>query len=101
MTARRRTGRAALTEYRVLRRLSGYTLLEVAIHTGRTHQIRVHLSNLGHPVVGDTLYGARGGMLDRNFLHAFRIRFRHPRSGERMDISAPLPAELQAFLNAL
>ena len=100
MTARRRTGRAALTEYRVLRRLPGYTLLEVAIHTGRTHQIRVHLSNLGHPVVGDTLYGARGGVLDRNFLHASRIRFRHPRSGESMDISAPLPAELQAFLGS-
>jgi 23S rRNA pseudouridine1911/1915/1917 synthase len=101
MTARRRSGREALTEYRVLRRWPGYTLLEVRIHTGRTHQIRVHLSNLGHPVAGDTLYGARGGLLARNFLHAARIRFRHPRTGTPLEFSAPLPPELQAFLDGL
>ncbi len=100
MTARRRSGREALTEYRVLRRLAGYTLLEVTLHTGRTHQVRVHLASLGHPVVGDTLYGASRGVLGRNFLHAARIAFRHPRTGQRLEISAPLPNELEKFLEA-
>ncbi len=101
MTARRRSGREAVTEYRVLRRFAGFTLLEVTIHTGRTHQIRVHLSTMGHPVAGDTLYGAPGGVLDRNFLHAARIAFRHPRTGQPMEIPAPLPAELRAFLERI
>jgi len=101
MTSRRRSGREARTEYRVLRRFPGFTLLEVEIHTGRTHQIRVHLSSLGHPVAGDTLYGAPGGLLGRNFLHAARIRFRHPLSGDALEFSAPLPAELEEFLRAL
>ncbi len=98
MTSRRRGGREALTEFRVLRRLPRFTLLEVTIHTGRTHQIRVHLAAEGHPVAGDTLYGAPGGLLGRNFLHAARIGFRHPADGRPMEFSAPLPAELQAFL---
>lgn len=98
MTARRRSGREALTKYRVLRPLAGFTLLEVTPHTGRTHQVRVHLASLGHPVVGDTLYGAPGGVLDRTFLHAARIAFHHPRTGQRLEISAPLPAELAQFL---
>ena len=100
MTARRTGAKAreALTEYKVLRRLLRFTLLKVTLHTGRTHQARVHLASRGHPVVGDTLYGAPGGLLDRNFLHAASIGFHHPRTGQRLEISAPLPPELEKFL---
>lgn len=110
MTTRRAQGREAVTDYRVLRELDGFTLVEAILHTGRTHQVRVHFSALGHPVVGDTLYGAprqlrvgnrTGPTLNRNFLHAERIRFEHPRTGERMEIVAPLPPELETFLRAL
>jgi 23S rRNA pseudouridine1911/1915/1917 synthase len=131
MTARAKSGRAAETRYRVLGRYRGFTLLDVRIVTGRTHQARVHLASIGHPVVGDTLYGApsriparflpaaavppgatpprRGRKpreetvptLPRNFLHAARIRFLHPRTGAPVEVSAPLPAELAAFLATL
>lgn len=110
MTTRRREGREARTEYRVLRRLDGFTLVEAILHTGRTHQIRVHFSALGHPVVGDTLYGAArqirvGGTtlpaLGRNFLHAALVRFRHPADGRRMEIKAALPPELVVFQKEL
>ena len=106
MTARLRQGRSAVTEYRVLRRLPGFTLLEVRIGTGRTHQIRVHLSSLGHPVAGDTLYGAPAKIsgrpsLGRYFLHAQRIRFRQPSTGEEVRVEAPLPRELQSWLDGL
>jgi 23S rRNA pseudouridine1911/1915/1917 synthase len=103
MTARLERGRSALTEYRVLRRMAGLTYLEVRIGTGRTHQIRVHLSSIGHPVAGDRLYGAPAGIagrppLGRYFLHAWRIRFRSPATGEAVTVEAPLPAELKAWL---
>jgi 23S rRNA pseudouridine1911/1915/1917 synthase len=108
MTARRREGapgvRSALSRYRVLQRYSGFdplgdlTLLEVKISTGRMHQIRVHLSSIGHPVIGDTMYGARGGLLDRNFLHARRLIFTQPTSQGRITVTAPLPDELEQFL---
>ena len=107
MTTRRREGRAATTAYRVLQTAAGFSLLEVTLHTGRTHQIRVHLSALGHPVVGDTLYGAprqlRWGnssqpTLNRNFLHAQRLRFQHPRRNEIVEVTAALPAELEELL---
>jgi 23S rRNA pseudouridine1911/1915/1917 synthase len=112
MTARRREGRAARTDWNVLARLDNFTLLAARIHTGRTHQIRVHFSTLGHPVVGDTLYGAprqvrvasrRAGPapLARNFLHAARISFDHPRTGARMTVAAPLPPELVRFSREL
>lgn len=105
MTARRRVGapgvREALSHYRVLHRYPHFTLLEVKISTGRTHQIRVHLSSIGHPVVGDTLYGAKGGVLERSFLHARQIGFTHPSTGQRLTVSAPLPPELKQFLAAL
>src|ERR1043166_2590945 len=83
MTARLSEGRAAWSEYRVRRRFGKYTLLEVRIGTGRTHQIRVHLASIGHPVAGDTLYGAQAqaGLGERFFLHAHRIRFRSPATG--------------------
>ncbi len=101
MTGRRRSGREAVTEFRVLRRFAAFTLLEVTIHTGRTHQIRVHLSEAGHPVVGDTLYGAAGGVLGRNFLHALRISFHHPRTRQPVEVVAPLPPDLQQFIEKL
>jgi 23S rRNA pseudouridine1911/1915/1917 synthase len=112
MTARRAEGlpgvRSALTRWRVLERFPGRlpfggdaSLLEVNIATGRMHQIRVHLASIGHPVVGDTMYGARGGVLDRNFLHARRIRFRQPATGVPVEVEAPLPADLEAFLRGI
>jgi 23S rRNA pseudouridine1911/1915/1917 synthase len=113
MTARLAEGRAAWSEYRVLRRFaplspqaSGFTLLEVRIGTGRTHQIRVHLSSLGHPVAGDTLYGAPEKVpgqppLGRYFLHAHRIRFQLPSTGEQISIESALPAELESWMHSL
>ena len=101
MTTRRAEGRAAWSEYRVLRRFAAFTLLEVRIGTGRTHQIRVHLSSAGHPVVGDTLYGAQSQpTLGRYFLHAHRIRFRSPATGEEVAVESPLAPELEAWLIA-
>lgn len=106
MTARLGEGRAAWSEYRVAKRFERFTLLEVRIGTGRTHQIRVHLSGLGHPVVGDALYGAPArveGMpaLGRYFLHAHRIRFHMPATGEEVTVVSPLPGELEEWLNRL
>ncbi|MGB8595559.1 MAG: RluA family pseudouridine synthase [Candidatus Sulfotelmatobacter sp.] len=110
MTTRLEGGRAAATHYRVVRRLDTkfgkFTLLDVKIDTGRTHQIRVHVAAMGHPVVGDTMYGAprqaRGHSaaigLPRNFLHAAELEFRHPRSGETIALRSELPEELQEFL---
>jgi 23S rRNA pseudouridine1911/1915/1917 synthase len=110
MTARLQGGRAAVTHYRVLRRLDTkfgkLTLLDVKIDTGRTHQIRVHVAAMGHPVVGDTMYGApkqaRGKSaaigLPRNFLHAAELEFRHPRTGVTIALKSELPEELREFL---
>lgn len=101
MTARLAAGRSAWSEYRVLRRFEGFTLLEVRIGTGRTHQIRVHLSSIGHPVAGDRLYGAPPAPEGRFFLHAASIRFSLPSTGELLDLSAPLPPELESWLQRL
>ena len=95
------TGREAVTEYEVLRRLRGYALLEARPRTGRTHQIRVHLASVGHPVAGDTTYGVPAPGLDRHFLHAHRLAFDHPRTAKRLELESPLPADLQAFLHAV
>ena len=114
-------GRRAITLVRVARRLPGFTLLEVTIRTGRTHQIRVHLAGAGHPIAGDDKYGdfalnrrlAREGLaargaraagtvrLERMFLHAQRLRLAHPATGEPLDLQAPLPPELARMLDAL
>ena len=106
------SGRYAATRFRVLERWIGAELLEVALGTGRTHQIRVHLAHIGHPVVGDDQYGvgwergiggkARQWALElsrrvpRQFLHAWSLSFRHPSSGEALQFEAPLPADLEA-----
>ncbi len=106
-----RNGRQALTLYRVVERFDEFTLLDLEIKTGRTHQIRVHLAHIKHPVVADSTYEAgransiknaklRAAVakLDRPFLHAARLGFAHPLSGEKMEFTAPLPAELRDFL---
>jgi 23S rRNA pseudouridine1911/1915/1917 synthase len=102
--------RVARTDWRVLARVDSTTLVEVHLHTGRTHQIRVHFSALRHPVVGDTLYGASGQLhvgssslpaLGRNFLHAAKLGFQHPRTGKAIQLAAPLPAELRGYLAKL
>jgi 23S rRNA pseudouridine1911/1915/1917 synthase len=118
--------RTAVSHYEVVRRLETrfgrFTLVKVRIETGRTHQIRVHMASIGHPVVGDSLYGGPGQVTDqvasnaatskaarrraeperlrlgRNFLHAARLEFTHPRTGKNVELEAPLPAELEAFL---
>ena len=95
------SGRAAVTDYTPLRGSDRHTLLEVRIHTGRTHQIRVHLSSFGRPIVGDRLYGAPESPLDRFFLHAWKLNLQHPVTGEPLNIEAPLPPELTDFLAAL
>jgi len=112
MTTRGVRSREAHTYYQVLEKFPGFTLIELCIKTGRTHQIRVHLSSIKHPIVGDTLYGAsaqitlhrnRGRLptLDRNFLHAASLEFLHPRSQVPLRFSAELPEALRLFLSQL
>jgi 23S rRNA pseudouridine1911/1915/1917 synthase len=104
------SGREARTTYRVLKRLRGATLVEAALHTGRTHQIRVHFQFLGFPLVGDATYGNRqnqrladltGYLPPRQMLHAFQLSFIHPRTGRRMRFEAPHPADFLDALDAL
>jgi 23S rRNA pseudouridine1911/1915/1917 synthase len=91
--------REAVTHFEIAQALPGTTLLRVRLETGRTHQIRVHLQAIGHPVVGDPLYGAGLTLgLPRQFLHAARLAFDHPRSGERVEVTSPLPADLARAL---
>jgi 23S rRNA pseudouridine1911/1915/1917 synthase len=110
MTARGKTGRHARTDWRVVGRLDRCTLVEAVLHTGRTHQIRAHFAAIGHPVVGDTLYGAPRGvragtrnlpLLVRNFLHAARIGFSHPSSGAWVEVRAPLPRDLRVYFEQI
>jgi 23S rRNA pseudouridine1911/1915/1917 synthase len=95
-------GRPAITEWRVLRRFQRHTYMEVRIRTGRTHQIRVHLASLGHPILNDRLYGAPSSPLlpGRFFLHAARLALVSPASGARVNIEAPLPPELAAIIES-
>jgi 23S rRNA pseudouridine1911/1915/1917 synthase len=88
-------GRAARTDYRVLGAYGTGTLVECTLHTGRTHQIRVHLKHLGHAVLGDEVYGKRAGFA-RQMLHAWKLGFTHPRTGERMNFQAPVPPDFLA-----
>ena len=111
MSSRAKHAREAVTRITRALHLPGLTLCQVAIHTGRTHQIRVHLSAIGHPVVGDSVYGGvrrrvAGDIravlrLERPFLHAARLAFTHPRDGRPLEFTAPLPDDLQDVLDAL
>lgn len=96
-------GRPAVTHWQVLERFSGYTLLECRLETGRTHQIRVHMAHIGHPIVGDMVYGRKKPELgqDTQCLHARAITFRHPRSGETVTLTCPLPPYLEALIHQL
>ncbi|MBI2856995.1 MAG: RluA family pseudouridine synthase [Chloroflexi bacterium] len=94
-------GREARTGYRVLEYRNGYTLLELTPETGRTHQIRVHLAAIGHPVAGDRVYGGRSPRVPRQFLHASALGFQHPTTGEALAFSSPLPEDLRAVLDRL
>jgi 23S rRNA pseudouridine1911/1915/1917 synthase len=92
-------GREARTSYRVIRRIDSYTLLEVILQTGRTHQIRVHLAAIGFPVVGDKIYGVKSPYLKRQFLHAYKLGFNLPGSGDYREFTAELPDDLQSALD--
>jgi 23S rRNA pseudouridine1911/1915/1917 synthase len=107
MTVDEELGRKAHTSYHLLQRLRGATLVEARLHTGRTHQIRVHFKFLGHPLVGDATYGHRqnqrlteltGYAAPRQMLHAYQLAFTHPRTGKRLQFEAPCPDD---FLDAL
>ncbi len=92
-------GRSAQTDYRVLKSLGRISLVECVLHSGRTHQIRVHLFHLGHPVVGDALYGKKENA-PRQMLHAWKLGFVHPRTHERLLFEAPIPTDFRAQMNA-
>jgi 23S rRNA pseudouridine1911/1915/1917 synthase len=94
-----RGGRHSFSFFRIIKRLKGYTYLEVHPKTGRTHQIRVHLNHVGYPIVGDDLYGRLAKRLtDRPLLHALRISFDHPVHGTRLTVEAPVPEDIETFL---
>ncbi len=110
MTTKRRGGRVARTDWKVLARLGDFTLLEVQLHSGRTHQIRVHMAAIGHPIAGDTVYGAPRvprvdgqllPVLNRPFLHSARITFAHPADARPVTVRAPLDAPLHQYLDSL
>ena len=94
-------GREAITDFRVVERLGGATVLEVSLRTGRTHQIRVHLASIGHPIVGDGVYGRPDPELRRPALHAMRLRLRHPGDGGDRSYELPVPEELIAATDRL
>ena len=111
MSTRARRARSAVTRVTWARHFRGVSLVKVAIATGRTHQIRVHLSAIGHPIVGDPVYGGvhrrvpanlRAVMhLERPFLHSTRLSFTHPRDGRRVDFDSPLPPDLEAVIDEI
>lgn len=95
-------GRRAITHYKVLERLGGYSLVEYELKTGRTHQIRVHSKHIGHPIVGDRVYGGSTSLYDQGqLLHAFRLQFTHPRTKQLMSFEAPLPKYFSDILAGL
>ncbi|MBE3562340.1 MAG: RluA family pseudouridine synthase [Hydrogenibacillus schlegelii] len=95
-------GRPARTRYRVVRRFRRHSIVEASLETGRTHQIRVHFAAIGHPLVGDPVYGrCRFGAMSRQALHATRLGFRHPETGAWLEFTSPLPPDLTALIDAL
>jgi 23S rRNA pseudouridine1911/1915/1917 synthase len=94
-------GKEAVTHYTVLQRFAGASLVKLRLETGRTHQIRVHLRHIGHPLMGDDLYGGRLELIQRQALHSWRLEFTHPVTGELMQLEAPLPADMTALIHGL
>jgi len=96
-------GKSALTHFKVLKRFHGYTLLEIELKTGRTHQIRVHMAHIGHPVIGDVVYsnGKNPFGVTSQMLHAYKLGFKHPRTGEWVEYIAPLPKEFKDIISNL
>jgi 23S rRNA pseudouridine1911/1915/1917 synthase len=95
------TGKEATTQYQVRKYLDTYTLVEVTPLTGRTHQIRIHLSAIGYPVVGDPIYGIKSSYLNRQFVHAYRLGFRLPSTKQYQEFTSPLPMDLEQALEHL
>ena len=91
-------GKRAVTYYRTLKTYPDYSLVELNLATGRTHQIRVHMAHLGHPLLGDDLYGGRRDLITRHALHAYRLQFTHPFTHEEITVESPLPADMQKLL---
>lgn len=101
-----RGSRKALTYYKVLERFNGYTLLEIKLQTGRTHQIRVHMNYIKHPVVGDTVYGGKidnviSGIIKRQALHAYKLEFIHPRIGKQIGFTGKIPEDFEKLIDYL
>lgn len=94
-------GETAITTYRVQERYRDATLISCSLETGRTHQIRVHLSHIGHPLLGDSLYGGKTALIGRQALHAYHLLIPHPFGGKRIEVEAPLPADLAALKRRL
>lgn len=95
------SGKPSLTEYKRVKGLGNeLTLVHLTLHTGRTHQIRVHMSHIGHPLVGDDLYGGSKDLLDRQALHCHQLKFLHPFTGEVLEITAPLPEDMQKIVDS-
>ena len=103
MAVVRENGKDATTNFRVLERFGSYTLAECRLMTGRTHQIRVHMAYIGHPVLGDPKYGAKKCpfSIEGQALHSNTLMFTHPRTGKRMEFEAPLPEDMQMILDEL
>ncbi len=97
----RQDGKYALTHYRVLKRFPQFTLLELCLETGRTHQIRVHLSYLGHPLLGDDLYGGKVEWLNRQALHCYRLSFYHPIKQKTFEFTSELPEDMKELLKGV
>ncbi|MGE5418412.1 MAG: RluA family pseudouridine synthase [Acidobacteriota bacterium] len=95
------TGQPAVTNFTVKKRFSAHTMLELVLETGRTHQIRVHLAHIGHPIVGDTLYGQPSPLIERQALHAFRLTFTQPKTGQLLTFEAPLPDDMVKLITSL
>ena len=90
-------GQPARTDYRVVKTFGNRSLVALLLHTGRTHQIRVHMASIGHPLVGDFLYGTEGGGIDRTALHCAELTFCHPEDGRKMTFTLPCPRDMQAL----
>ncbi|SCG83069.1 ribosomal large subunit pseudouridine synthase D [Proteiniborus sp. DW1] len=94
-------GQVAITKYKVVERFNKATLLEIEIETGRTHQIRVHMKHIGHPIIGDHLYNEPSDLINRQALHAYKFKFIHPRTGEEREIIAKMPSDMETLIAKL